>query len=649
MDDNRREKIDLSGAWEIVFDPDNQGIRLGWVACWPEDQTLPVQVPGIWNLTYPDADGVGFYRTSFTVPESWQSRAVLLNFEGVIYRCDVWVNGRFAGSHEGGYTPFSMDVTALVFLGQENQVIVRVAALSKKKSVDGILLQHAPVSKQSWYYVYGGIWGQVFIEACPRVAIETISVDPCLRQEQAQVKVALHNRGVEYRQVDLHIQIYDPAGEVVLEQLGSISALPGVTCFAYSLHLPRPLAWTCEQPNLYRMDIRIVDPEGETDRRETHFGMRDFSVHNGEFLLNGEPVYIRGVLLQPNFPVTLIKHPDPQMMEREIMLVKQAGFNLIRVHLQPAPPGYLDLADRLGILIYAETSMGWIRDNPRLLDHGQREIEALIRRDRNHPSVVFWGVYNENPQANAINGAALSGYARSLDPTRVVVDNSGGSLAIDQDFGWIDRASMIPAFETQPEKILDVHLYLGAPISQALSGWLSDLGRGNSAATLVEEKLGSKAVMEEFDRECRGYNGKIFVSELGYGGMSDLDETVAGFGGREDLLDARELKTLRDSLRQGFQERGLEDIFGSRSSLYQQAQKLHALWQHAAARSPACQSTGFRFYHHAAQRYGLGIPRRAAGPVAQSKACVLCRAAAQPTALRRSAPTAENRIFRHFG
>jgi beta-galactosidase len=114
------------------------------------------------------------------------------------------------------------------------------------------------------------------------------------------------------------------------------------------------------------------------DRRVTSFGMRDFAVCDGQFFLNDEPVYLRGVLLQPNYPVGLVAPPTREMMEREITLMKDAGFNMIRAHLRPAPPGYLDLTDEMGMLVYAESSLAWIRESPRWLDHASREIRALI-------------------------------------------------------------------------------------------------------------------------------------------------------------------------------------------------------------------------------------------------------------------------------
>ena len=573
-----REEISLSGPWQIAFDPQNEGIKNFWPGDgWPHARSQPVNVQEIWNIAYPDADGVGFYQTFFSIPGSWQGQACVLCFTGVIYRCDVWVNQKFVGGHEGGYTPFEFDVTRFVQPGAENRLVVRVAALSKKIVVDGMPIQHAPLSKQSWYYVYGGIWGKVSLETRPPVACQSVYVNPNLGREFTQLEICIRNRREECRQVDLHLKLLDPHGAPVHEQRTPISATPGDALFTYSIRIPHPLAWSCDHPNLYHLEVDLAGEDGQADSCTVNFGMRDFTVHDGQFFLNGEPIYIRGVILQPNFPVKLIEHPDHEMMLRELSLAKAAGFNLLRSHLQPPSPEYLDLADRMGMLIYAETSLGWIKNNSRLANHGRREVEAMIALDRNHPSVVFWGIYNENPSASAINGAELAHFARTLDPTRVIVEDSGGSLAIDQDFGWIDRAAVIPAWKFQSQPIQDIHLYLGSPTPTPIYSWLSALGTGNSSRVLVDEQFGSLAVVDEFDRECRSYQGQIFVSELGCGGMADLDEQVAGFGGQEDLLDARELKTLRDSLNSGFQERGLERIFGSPRGLYPEAQELQVI------------------------------------------------------------------------
>lgn len=573
-----RKTFDLGGTWQIAFDPEGQPLQKEWIeGNWPEKLSQPVQVPGIWNIPYPQAEGVGYYRKTFSIPDSWNGDPFLLHFEGVTYRCEVWFNGSFVGSHEGGFTPFWFDVGKFIRKDQQNVLLIRVAALSKTKKVDGMLLKHVPLSKQSWHYTYGGIWGKVFLESCPVVACQKLTVIPNLQSENANLEITVNNRLAQVEQIGVNFQVIDPRGEVVIDQIGTVPAPPGVSNFSYILNIPRPLAWSCEQPNLYRVEALVSDQKGGKDHQSVNFGMRDFTVQNGQFFLNGEPIFIRGVLLQPNYPVTLVTHPDEEMMLREISLVKEAGFNLIRTHLHPASAGFLDLCDELGMLVYAESCLAWIRHSPRLWDHGQREIRAMIERDRNHPSIVFWGIYNENPRASAINSKALVRLARSLDPTRVIVDNSGGSLAIDQDFGWIDRATFTPAWESQPQRIMDVHLYLGAPISSGINNWLRNLGTGVTSHILVEEGIGSTAVIEEFDRENRTYQGKIFVSEIGYGGLSELDETSAHFGDREELLDARELKALRNSMHAGFKKRKLENVFGTVHNLYLEAQEVQAI------------------------------------------------------------------------
>ena len=572
-----RSRLGLAGPWQLVFDPDDAGLRLGWpTGRFPVQQAEAVAVPGTWDVTHPDAEGVGFYRRTVHVPDSWAGQVVRLHSHGAAYRCEAWVNGRFAGTHEGAYTPFAFDLTDCLRPGADNELVLRVAALSRTRAVDGLEMQHAPAAKQAWYYMYGGLWGDIWLEALPWVAVDAVRVEPDLQRETALVEVVVHNRLTEHRLVKVQIRIFRPDGTVVAEQGGGVAVPPGQAQLLYRFSLPRPWPWDCDNPQLYRAEVALNAGDGH-DRLSTRFGMRDFTVSQGEFFLNGRPIYVRGVLLQPNYPINLIAPASTELMRQEILLIKEAGFNLIRGHLRPTPPGFLDLTDEHGLLVYAESSLAWIRDSPRLLDHGRREMRALVERDFNHPSVVFWGVYNENRPAAAQTGEALLRFTRGLDPTRVVVDNSGGSLAIDQDFGWIDRAHMVPSRAHAPEKVLDVHLYLGDWAPGPIYEWLRRLGTGApGAVTMAAHDFGSIPVLEEFDREHRAHTGKVFVSELGAGGMSDLEATVAGFGERADLRDARELRAFRDSLHQGFAARGLERLFGSVGGLVQAAQAQQA-------------------------------------------------------------------------
>ena len=571
--ESARSRLALSGLWQLAFDPSGDGIRSDWMAGnWPEDKSEWIKVPGIWNITYPDAEGVGFYRKVFTAPSDWQGKVLQLHFGGASYRTEIWLNRIYVGSHEGAYTPFSFDVTSLVRIGSENQLVVRVASLSKTQDVDGMVLIKSPASKQSWYYTHGGLWGEVYLQAIPRLYCQSVTVEPNLDREMVLVEVAVGNGYVESRPVDLHLQISRPGGTLAAEERSRVVAPPGVSRLAYRIPLPRPLPWSCETPNLYQLQVGIGESGGKVDCQVIPFGMREFTVDNGQFFLNGEPIFLRGLLLQPNYPVTVVAPPDREMMVREITLAKEGGFNLIRAHIRPTPPGYLDLTDQMGMLLYAESSLAWIRDSPRLLDHGRREIQAMIERDRNHPSVVFWGINNENRAANALNRDALIRFVRALDPTRVIIDNSGGSMAIDQDFGWVDRATAVPSRSTQRQAIQDMHIYVGAPITAPVYEWMRTLGISDLPLDMSAHDFGSKAILEEWNRELRSYRGQIFVSELGCGGMADLDKVVAGFGDQSHLRDAQEMKVFRDSLHEGFETRGLDRIFDSVHSLIQATQ-----------------------------------------------------------------------------
>jgi hypothetical protein len=568
-----RDRIDLNSTWDLAFDRDEGPTRRDWVTgAWPAGISTEAIVPSVWNAIAPDAPAIGYYRRFVDVPSDWSGRAVFLHIEGACYRLDAWINGDYAGSHEGAYTGFAFSVTSSIRPGASNEIVLRVTSLARNRPVEGLVLKEMPVSKQSWYYPESGLWGDVRLEALPPVHALSIAVEPDLRRTNAAFEIALTNTTCDVAQRDLWLSVVDPRGETVFEHHERVIVQPGTSRFFVRAPIGQPLAWSYDDPNLYHAEVRLESPESPVDQISAAFGMRDFTVRAGQFFLNGEPVFIRGVLMQPSYPAGLLAPLDPAVLETEARLAKEAGFNMMRVHIRPAVPGFLDLTDRLGMLVYAESSLAWIQETPRLLDHARREVTALIERDRNHPSVVFWGIFNEHRGPSARYADALIRTARALDPTRVIIDNSGGSLAVDQDFGWIDRATVVPDRSTTRETLQDIHIYAGAPLSKKAFDWFASIGSPLHSTDSAVLGIGSQPIFDEWHREARDDPGQIFVSEIGCGGMGDLESMVAGYEGRSDLIDAREYAAFRDSLNAGFAERRLDRVFGSVAELVRQAQ-----------------------------------------------------------------------------
>ena len=181
MKRSTRRRLDLAGQWDLAFDNEKVGHAAGWAAgAWPAVMSEVVQAPALWTVTHPDKTGIGYYRRTFEIPADWRGQVARLCLGGVSYRLDAWLNGVYIGSHEGAYTPFSFDVSQAMRAGSQNEVVLRVASLAKNEAVDGMLLQQCPASKQSWYYIEAGLWGDVYLEALPPLWCEAVAIDPDL-------------------------------------------------------------------------------------------------------------------------------------------------------------------------------------------------------------------------------------------------------------------------------------------------------------------------------------------------------------------------------------------------------------------------------------------------------------------------------------
>jgi beta-galactosidase len=428
FDDRGWEKIDLphdfmiEGKGQAIEVPGGRGPGRGTA-------NLPTQPEGPFNPRSPGRQdngyldgGVGWYRKTFTLPAPARGRRVALEFEGVYMNSEVWLNGQSLGKRPYGYSTFEYDVTSVVRPGGANVVAVRV-------------LVQQPSTR---WYSGAGIYRHVWLTTMDPVHItrsSLVATTSDIRDEFARVQIRselTNDTGVDTT-VTVEMTIHDATGRVVA-RMNEDKAVPpfGTKPFSLDLDVLRPHRWSIDDPYLYRVESTVRVDGRTIDQERIPLGIRtaEFTVDNG-FLLNGRRVPLQGVCLHHDLGALGAAAFD-RGIERQLEIMKSMGVNAIRTSHNPPAPALLDAADRLGFVVMDETFDEW-KQNKTRFGYGQffdewseRDTRDLIRRDRNHPSVVMWSIGNEIPeQRSAENGekmaARLAAFVHEEDPTRPVV------------------------------------------------------------------------------------------------------------------------------------------------------------------------------------------------------------------------------------
>jgi hypothetical protein len=490
----------LDGPWRIAFDPKDTGKGAAWFkpGGFPMDASRAITVPG--NVCEVGAHYAGIYLAESEANCSgpfWYFREFTpstprcrdlrqyLRFGGVAYTCDVWLNGTLVGSHKGGQAPFEFDVTDALIADRPNQLALRITG--------------------PFVWSVGGINQHVSLVAQPTVRIKDVFARPDVRAGQFELQIALENRGDKPATVALKAAYGEfKSGKSLGVVTGEATAAPGVTVRKLTISLAQPHLWNLDDPFLYTFRVTSDWAAGSPDAREDTYafraGLRDFRIIDGWFHLNGIRIFVRSLHGGPFDPIwcdatprTLLR-PETHAKE-QFALLKQAGFNMFRSLLSAPLPEQLDLADELGFLIYSEHETSWLqKDNTKFGE----VLNDLVRRDRNHPSLVIWGLLNET-QAGRFYDAAKAWLPslRAIDQSRLVLLSSGrwdndtktgsasnpGSTTWDVHLGGEDPAA-------PKGRVGDVHNYPDYPVPWT---WIVDFGNAG--------------------RDCR----PVFLSECGMG------------------------------------------------------------------------------------------------------------------------------------
>jgi beta-galactosidase len=376
--------------------------------------------------------GTGWYRKKFQAPENLRDRQFIIMFEGIYMNADVWLNGQLLGNHPYGYTSFFFDITKTIIPGKENVIAIEV----KNEGVN------------SRWYSGSGIYRHVWLSVLPAVNISQwgryiTSGNVSEKAAEITINTKIENNSGENREITLVTKIMSAANEEKAE-IKTVKMIEAGNSVEISqiAGLNNPELWSVENPSLYKAVSEIHETETIVDKVETTFGIRSisFDAEKG-FLLNGKPLKLKGGCVHHDNGILGAKAYD-RAEERRVQLLKASGFNAIRTSHNPPSVAFLDACDRNGILVMDEAFDMW-SDGKNPFDYHlyfsqwwKKDIESMVLRDRNHPSVILWSIGNEIPNREKPfvidNARLLADYIRNLDPTRPVT-SAVNDLKPDKD------------------------------------------------------------------------------------------------------------------------------------------------------------------------------------------------------------------------
>ncbi len=474
----RKDWKSLNGLWEYAIAPKESERPAGF-----QGQILvpfPVQsaLSGVKKTVSPQE--ILWYRRTFTVPSVWQNGRVLLHFGAVDWQATVWINGTKLGSHQGGYDPFSFDITDALKKSGEQEIVLSVwdpndaGAIPRGKQVlnpRGIM-----------YTAVTGVWRTAWIESVPKASIESLKITPNV--DRSLVSLIVAGRGME--SADAVAVEVTAGGKTVGKVQGRLGE-------AIDVKIDNPKLWASGNPFLYDLKVTLTRNGKAIDGVTSYFGMRKIEVKKdaagvNRLFLNGKAVFQFGPLDQGWWPDGLYTAPTDEALKYDIEETLRMGFNMARKHVKVEPDRWYYWADKLGLLVWQDMPSGdrpWKGEEPvtprrssnrpfdKLLasetyDVYEREYKAMIENYYNHPCIVMWVPFNEG--WGQFDTPRIVEWTRKLDPTRPVNNASG----------WTDMNA---------GDVSDMHNYPGPGMNKLEEKRASVLGEYGGLGLAVEGHL----------------------------------------------------------------------------------------------------------------------------------------------------------------
>lgn len=452
-DFEREYFILLDGQWDFDFDDQNKGLKEKWFI--NHSYTQKINVPYVYQCPKSGIDDQTYH------PVLWYSRIIkqsqinelfkkndnnklnnnttnkriIITFGAVDYKADLFINSFHLYSHEGGYLPFSVDITDYLAMDTDNKLTLRVEDINDPSQLRGKQYWKQKPDR-CWYTPSSGIWQSVYLEQRPEIFIEDIKLTPDIDTNSVKAKITLNQQSSQTRQqVNQTLSITITKDNIIVAKVE-------VLCLSNETEMTIPIIssdsidevdyWSPENPVLYKVKAKITSGDSVT----TYFGMRKIQSYNGQILLNNKPYYQKLILNQGYFPNSLLTGSYEEY-EEDLKLIKAMGFNGIRMHQKIEAPSFYHLADKLGLIVWGELPSGY--------DFTQEEqkqiysqMYAFIQRDYNHPSIICWVPLNEswgvkkivaNLKTQTFSNSVYQ-MIKAQDSTRLISTNDGWEQVI---------------------------------------------------------------------------------------------------------------------------------------------------------------------------------------------------------------------------
>ena len=561
----RQQWMNLNGTWDFYV----------------QGQKREIQVPFVCQSAL---SGIGeriredqvVYERTFRIPGDWKGKEILLNFGAVDYSCRVLVNGRLAGEHRGGQTPFSFNITQLLEGGEEHLRVEVTDPLEDEKIARGKQFWKE-TSQFIWYTPSTGIWQSVWLEPVEKAGFQWVHFTPDI--DEGTVRIDYRLRGHAASSARVVIVITRGEEQIVRSTVECSGQEQTVTLDVFqkkalngSFHFTGAY-WSPEEPNLYDVAMSLEEEERVWDHVRSYFGMRKIEVRGGKLYLNHRPYYQKLVLDQGYWKESLVTAPSDEAYQEDIRKAQTMGFNGCRKHEKAEDPRFLYWADRMGFLVWGAMASFWVY-TPQAAAAFMREWADVIHRDYNHPCIVVWGMLNESWGVPHIGSdcrqqafaKALYHMAHSLDSTRLVISNDGWET-VDTDICAFHSykhgeegdmrqqelfAKSLKSAETMGE-IVEKPLfagdtpYCGQPIVLSEFGGISiseeEEGWGYTS-------VGKNRFLEVYRRILRAVYASDILSGFCYTQLADIEQEINGL-----LTESHTYKFPPEKIREIMEER----------------------------------------------------------------------------------------------